>query len=83
MGKPINSDYHEYCSKVTPDGKYFFFMSSRNIHKDYSSHQLSYREKMKIVNRPGNNNGDIYWIDATIIEKFRLKANKEQKDKDD
>jgi hypothetical protein len=47
MGKTINSSFMEYCPKVSPDGKYFFFTSGRS------------------------GNGDVYWVDARIIENFK------------
>ena len=47
MGKKINSEYTEYCPMLSPDGKYFFFTSTRT------------------------GNGDIYWVDAKIIEKLK------------
>jgi Tol biopolymer transport system component len=47
MGKPINSSGTDYCPMLSPDGKYFFFTSTRS------------------------GNGDIYWVDAQVIEKLR------------
>ncbi len=35
MGPDINSETHDYCGRVSPDGKYFFF-SRRNSEKKYS-----------------------------------------------
>lgn len=31
MGKRINTSTYEYCPNLTPDGKYFFFSSERNV----------------------------------------------------
>ena len=49
IGKKINSEYTDYCPMLSPDGKYFFFTSTRSGH------------------------GDIYWVDAKIIEEFKPK----------
>jgi hypothetical protein len=34
MGKRINSEYTDYCPMLSPDGKYFFFTSTRTGHGD-------------------------------------------------
>lgn len=72
MGKEINSSEYEICPYVTGDGKYFFFTSQRSFVKSYSEKPLTYDEKIRILNSPGNGfyNGDIYWVDAKIIEEL-------------
>jgi len=52
LGNTFNSSFMEYCPKVTPDGKYFFFTSSKS------------------------GDGDIYWIEAKIIEDLKGKETK-------
>jgi hypothetical protein len=71
MGEDINSEASEYCPMVSTDGKYFFFTSNRKIHKEYSETPISYEEKLKILNNPGNGSADIYWVDAKIIEQLK------------
>ncbi len=73
MGEKINSSASDYCPYVTGDGKYFFFTSSRRTHKSFSERPITYKEKLKILNNPGNGNTDIYWVDAKIIEKLKPK----------
>jgi len=73
MGEGINSKDMEYCPTVTPDGKYFFFTSTRKLYGPYSEIPLSYEKKLEILNSPGNGSADIYWVDAKIIEELRLK----------
>jgi len=34
MGAVINSEAHEYCPSISPDGKYFFFTSNKNGNED-------------------------------------------------
>jgi len=71
MGDKINSSSYELCPTVSPDGKYFFFTSTRRVHKQYSEIPISYNKKIEILNKPGNGNGDIYWVDANIIEELK------------
>jgi len=71
MGKNINSDSDEYCPTVSPDGKYFFFLSFRKTHMDYSEIPLTINEKVQILNSPGNGNGDIYWVSSQIIQDLK------------
>jgi Tol biopolymer transport system component len=72
MGEEINSDASDYCPSVSADGKYLFFTSTRSAHPSYSEVPLTYEEKMRILNSPGNGNSDIYWVDARIIEELKL-----------
>ena len=68
MGEPINSSVSDVYPFVTSDGKYLFFSSRRTIHSEYSEIPLTFEEKLKILNSPGNGNQDIYWVDAKVIE---------------
>ncbi|MCP4728138.1 MAG: hypothetical protein GY863_24070 [bacterium] len=71
MGDKINSNVSDVYPFVTTDGKYFFFSSRRTIHEEYSNIPITYEEKMKIMNSPGNGLQDIYWVDARIIDTFK------------
>jgi len=71
MGSQMNTSFREVDPVVTPDGKYIFFRSNRRIHKSYSETPLTYDEIIKILDSPGNGEGDIYWVDAKIIEKLK------------
>ena len=68
MGSPINTLYREVDPFVSPDGKYIFFRSNRKIDKSYSETALSYDEFIRILDGPGNGEGDIYWVDAKIVD---------------
>ena len=57
MGRKINSEAKEGYPYVTVDGKYFFFYSTR----------ISVLNKNRIPDGPGN----VYWIDAKIIEELK------------
>ena len=71
MGEKINTSASEVYPFVTADGKYFFFSSSRTIHRKYSQTPLTYKDKIRILNSPGNGNADIYWVDVKIIEELK------------
>lgn len=73
MGPSINTEAVEFCPSVTPDGKYLFFSSNRLLFQRYSNHPISYDEKIKILDSPGNGRGDIYWVSAKIIESLKPK----------
>jgi len=73
MTDKINSIAGEICPSVSPDEKYFFFSSNRTVHKNYSKTPITYEEKIKILNSPGNGSIDIYWVDAKIIENLKPK----------
>jgi hypothetical protein len=73
MGPSINTKACEICPSVTPDGKYFFFSNNLSLFPNYSEKRITYSEKERILNSPGNGNFDIYWVDAKIIEELRTK----------
>jgi len=67
LPEPINTSATEWGGKVTKDGKYFFFGSSRNKIND----TLPQREDMKAFDRrlhsAGNGLGDIYYIEMKSL----------------
>jgi len=71
MGDDVNSRSAEICPSVSPDGRYLFFTSYRTLHRDHSETALTYDEKIRILDNPGNGLGDIYWMDAGIIEELK------------
>ena len=74
MGESINSSANEHCPMLSPDGKYLFFSSRRSIHPKYREKPITFDEKVKMMNRPGDGrNEDIYWVDAKIIEELKPK----------
>ena len=73
MGEKINTTSWEICPSVSADGKYLFFTSDRRAHKPFSEVPITYEEKIKILNSPGNGNGDIYWVDAAVINNLKPK----------
>lgn len=76
MGDRVNTDDgREYSPYISPDGNYFFFMSTRtnkeNIIIDdkpsFSAMLLSYR-------KPQNGNSDIYWMKSDFIYEIKKRA---------
>ncbi len=72
MGEKVNTHNGlEYSPYVSPDGKYFFFMSTRFLPQDQWPDQLTASFLKELHNRPGNGNPAIYWMDAAFIEQLR------------
>jgi len=71
MGEKINSSAWQYCPCVSSDGKYLFFTSNRRTNKSFSKEPITYEEKIKILNSPGNGSEDIYWVDVKVIEELK------------
>ena len=68
LGPAVNTKgSQEFSPYVSPDGKYFFFMSSRMSPPD----RLTFRLFRNLHGQPGNGNSDIYWVDAAVIEELR------------
>jgi Tol biopolymer transport system component len=73
MGEKINTPGHgEHSPYVSPDGKYFFFMSSRTrADLGVDEPPLTYRRLAEMHNQPQNGDADIYWVDASFIGRLR------------
>ena len=61
LGNEINSPREEYSPAVSPDGKYFFFASTRG--RRPPEKQMSYEELIGWLHGTRNGLGDIYQID--------------------
>jgi hypothetical protein len=66
MGETVNSGGGENCQMLSPCGKYLFYTSRR-----FKSSDKSYESIKKGWSEPENGLGDIYWVDARIIDKLR------------
>lgn len=73
LGDKINTQGSpEFSPYVSPDGRYFFFMSSRTApEKDFPGGRLTFDLMKKMHNEPRNGSSDIYWMDAGFIEELR------------
>jgi len=75
MGNKINmTGGIGYTPYVSPDKKYFFFMSNRPKEDLFApGERFSYAKLKEIYLQPGNGNSCIYWIDAGIIHELKQK----------
>ncbi len=71
LGPKINSDRNDRFPVISPDGKYLFFLSNRNIIKSFSDRPQTLIQLQQRYNHPGNGLADIYWVDAKLIEKLK------------
>ncbi len=67
LGDKINSSGGEYSPIVTPDGKYFFWTSTRSLPATSLKNRLTYKDLLTRLRSPGNGLGDIYQIDITAL----------------
>ena len=68
MGDAVNSPDFEYCPALSSDGKLLFFTSHRSRP---ASRPVTYDSLHKMSTSPGNGNGDLYVIDASLIDNLR------------
>jgi hypothetical protein len=69
MGPEINSPGGENCQILSPCGKYLFFTSRRS--RDDLKRPVTYKDIQEIRNSPLNGGGDIFWMDARVIDQLR------------
>ena len=67
MGDKINSTGSEYSPIVTPDGRYFFWTSTRSLPSTFQPKRLTYADLLARLRGPGNGLGDIYQIDIAAL----------------
>jgi Tol biopolymer transport system component len=67
----INSKFLEYCPAFSPDGKYFYYTSSKSDKNLGDANELTYQKLVTLLNQPQNGDTDIYWIESSFIESLR------------
>jgi len=72
MGEKINSSGGENCQILSPCGKYLFY-TSRQFKDLMSNPNLSYEDITNAWSLPQNGGGDVYWVDAGIIDHLKEK----------
>ena len=73
LGPRINTEEgQEWSPFVSPDGKYFFFMSSRaTIQAHLERRPMTYADLQRLHREPMNGNSDIWWVNAAFLEELR------------
>jgi hypothetical protein len=72
MGNKINTvSGLEFSPYVSPDGKYFFFMSTRIPEKEEWPEELTFSLLKEMFNKPGNGNSSIYWVSSEFISDIK------------
>ncbi len=67
LGDRINSSGNEYSPKVSPDGKYFFWTSTRGFGSAAQGKHLTYQELSTKLRNARNGLCDIYQIDLSAL----------------
>ena len=70
MGRYMAGDPTDYCPMLSPDGRYLFFSSNR-FRPEFAGTNLGYQTLREINRGPGGGFSDVYWVDASIIERAR------------
>jgi len=73
LGDQVNSSFSDWGPVVSPDGKYLFFSSFRNVQPiaPGSADYLAYMTARLGTPSPGK--GTLYWVEAKVIEDLRPK----------
>ncbi len=76
LGPGINSPYQEYCPSLSPDGKYLFFSSYKRPDEAAIPAMRSIEDILRVYRQPLNGAGDVYWVDAAVIQSVREKTSR-------
>ncbi len=76
LGETINTvKGEEYSPYVSPDGRYFFFMSPRRRADLFAPGEMLTWEKLRrLHDTPGHGNPVVWWVDADFLQALRPKA---------
>lgn len=82
LGERINTATgQEWSPYVSPDGRYFFFMSSRtNLTERAALQPMTYVAMHTSHLEPMNGNSDIWWVDAGFLSALRPDPAADQED---
>lgn len=69
LGAPINSAGREFCPMGSPDGKYFFFTSTRGIPVKERSSRVNFQQLRRLLDEPGHGLGAIYQVDMEAVHR--------------
>ncbi|HKE56351.1 MAG TPA: hypothetical protein VKB46_06615, partial [Pyrinomonadaceae bacterium] len=68
LGPPINSAADELSPKISPDGNYFFWCSSRSAIDKPKTKSWTTQELASAYHSAQNGLGDIYYIDVSALK---------------
>jgi len=71
---PFNSTGTEWSPKVTRDGRYFFFSSTRNTQSNLLSRTETIEQLTERLRRAGNGLADIYQVDFSAVKIIMKKS---------
>lgn len=76
MGEQVNTESGlEYSPYISPDGKYFFFMSSRKLPpQEADKLPLTHEHMMEMHNSPGYGNPAVWWMETSFIDTLAASA---------
>jgi len=67
LGGGVNSPGNEYAPKISPDGRYFFWSSTRSTMRRLADKTFDTQAYLAAIRGPGNGLGDIYQIDLDAL----------------
>jgi len=70
LGRVMTADRSDFCPMMSPDGKYFFFSSARPRFGGGDG-VITWNGLFDAQSRPENGSTDVYWVDASFVEKLR------------
>jgi len=70
MSRYMAGDPTDFCPMLSPDGRYLFFSSNRFDPK-LAEREQDYQALRKMSRGPGGGFSDVYWVDASVIERAR------------
>jgi Tol biopolymer transport system component len=80
LGEKINSPFSDWGPVVSPDGKYLFFGSFRNV-QPIVPESPDYFEYLKSrLGMPSPGKGTLYWVEAKVIDALKPKERNVESD---
>ena len=75
LGATINGAGKEgWSCSVSPDGRAFFFMTSRRDPQPGALTPLTLAKLLALNDTPGNGNGHVWWMATTFLDSLRARA---------
>ncbi len=74
LGDKINSSFSDWGPVVSPDGKYLFFGSFRNVQPIMSGSRDYFESMTSRLGTPSPGKGTLYWVETKVIEALKPKG---------